>query len=82
MPLRPGGVWIFIDHAIEQNNSIRKALQKLVEPVLGDCKFKDIKSLIERGPFKTLIIKEHKPFGGFLSFVNPIFVGYGTKNKL
>ena len=76
---RPGGVFIFMDHAAEPENKRMKRIQKLMEVIIGDCKFKDIRGIIQNGPFKQLFIKNFNGISGFFSPLNPVFYGYGIK---
>lgn len=78
---RPGGVFIFIDHAVEHENLFRKIVQKLMEPMMSECKFIDIHEILENGPFDQLVVKKYTELDGFFSNFNPIVYGYGLKLK-
>ena len=55
-------------------------MQKTVQLFTGDCKFKEMKTLIENGScYDKLTIKQHKSTSYFLIFVNPLVFGYGRK---
>ena len=56
-------------------------LQKTAELITGDCKFKDIKKILEGGKYDSLTAKYHVSSSIFLTFINPIVYGYGTKQS-
>lgn len=72
-------MFIFVDHAAEPENKRMKIIQKIFETIQGDCKFKDIRGIIQSGPFKQLFIKNFNGIRGVFSPLNPVFYGYGIK---
>jgi ubiquinone/menaquinone biosynthesis C-methylase UbiE len=77
--LKPGGVCVFTEHAADNENPLRRILQTLVDPLLGDCCFKDIKKLLENAPYDTLMVKKVNKFTRFLTLINPLVYGYALK---
>lgn len=73
-------MFIFVDHAEEPENKRMKIIQKIIETIQGDCKFKDIRGIIKSGPFKQLFIKNFNGIRGVFSPLNPVFYGYGVKS--
>ena len=60
----------------------KKILQKTIEPMCGDCSFKDMKQVIQKGSkYDKLTLKNHEISSRFslLAFVNPMVYGYGQK---
>ena len=74
-------MFIFIDHAAEDENLSRQIVQRLVEPFLSDCNFKNIKGILKNGPFEQLVIKDYAGLDGFFNTFNPVVYGYGIKSK-
>lgn len=77
--LKPGGVCVFMEHSVENRNKLRVLGQKLIEPLLGDCSFKDMNKLVQSGPYDRLVIKNSEFLNGFFNMMNPIVFGYGIK---
>ena len=84
--LKPNGVFLFMDHSKNTKRPLIAFIQTIIEPVwsfiLDGCRFKDIRSEIERhSKFEKLEIKEHtKCTGLFHSLLNPVFYGYAQKS--
>ena len=68
--------------SLKFKSSFKRCLQKISQPFsLGGCKFKEMKSLIEKeSSYDQLIIKEHRSSSKWLFIINPIVYGYGLKN--
>ena len=85
--LKTGGVYIFIDHSIDTQDSTLSRIQKLSAPIwrffFDNCKFIDIKKTLEEdSSFEKINIfqnKEHKPKSILLKMAEPIFYGYCYK---
>ncbi|RNA24018.1 hypothetical protein BpHYR1_001156 [Brachionus plicatilis] len=58
--LKPGGVCIFMEHSIDNENKPRKYMQKVIEPAFGDCKFLDMKKVLSSGPYDQLELKKYR----------------------
>ncbi|RNA24019.1 hypothetical protein BpHYR1_001157 [Brachionus plicatilis] len=58
--LKPGGVCIFMEHSIDNENKPRKYMQKVIEPTFGDCKFLDMKKVLSSGPYDQLELKKYR----------------------
>ncbi|RNA24008.1 methyltransferase 7A [Brachionus plicatilis] len=78
--LKPGGVCIFIEHSIDNENKPRKYMQKVIEPALSDCKFLDMKKVLSSGPYDHLELKKYRVNRALITFINPIVYGYGFKS--
>lgn len=84
--LKPGGIFLFMDHSKNFNNTKAYVFQTLIEPIwaflLDDCRFKDIRTLVKsNSTFETLEIYEYNKREGFLGYItNPILYGYGQKS--
>lgn len=84
--LKPGGVYLFLDHSMDMKNPYVRFVQKLVTPIWGfifdDCKFVDIKRLVEEeSGFEKINIFEQKSAqkGLLFKIVNPTFYGFCFK---
>ena len=77
--LKPGGVVIFMEHSVDNHNLCRKSLQKSIEPLFKDCKYKDIKKILNKGVYDKLTIKEYHVSDILVNIFNPIVYGYGQK---
>ncbi|CAF0743933.1 unnamed protein product [Brachionus calyciflorus] len=77
--LKPGGVAIFFEHSLDNINLLRKIVQKIIEPLCGQCKFLNMKKVLKSGKFQELVIKEHIMSKFYMTIVNPIVYGYGVK---
>lgn len=81
--LKPGGICLFMEHAIDNKNLWRRVLQKVVQPITGDCCFYDMKKLLKKAPYNSeALIKESYPvLSRLLTFANPVVYGYGKKHS-
>ena len=80
--LKPGGVCIFMEHAIDNKDIKRRIVQKCVEPLLGDCSFKDIRSLLDSGVYDEVKFQNDYFMNSALTyFADPIVCGYGKKYR-
>jgi ubiquinone/menaquinone biosynthesis C-methylase UbiE len=84
--LKPGGVYVYLDHSLDTKNNMKGFIQKFVEPVWGfffdNCKFVDVKGLILSNPkFKNYKIYELPPQtkNQIAKFIQPIYYGYIKK---
>lgn len=77
--LKPGGVCIFIEHSVDNENVVRRTLQKAIQPLLGDCKFLDMKKVLSSGCYDKLNLKKHQVSIRFLDFINPMVYGFAEK---
>jgi ubiquinone/menaquinone biosynthesis C-methylase UbiE len=83
--LKPGGVAIFMEHSKDTLNIRNRLIQQCIEPLLGDCNFKDSRKMMENSVFGNRKLKVYElivPFNSLsrlYSFVNPIVYGYGKK---
>lgn len=57
-------------------------MQKTAQLITGDCKFKDIKTILEGSKYDKLVAKYHVSSSILLTFINPQVYGYGIKAKL
>lgn len=78
--LKPGGVCVFIEHSIDNENQWRRALQKIFELSLGDCKHLDMRKILNKGSYDKIVLKKHNLSTKLLTVVNPIIYGYGEKS--
>lgn len=77
--LKPGGVCLFIEHSLDMNNWFIKIFQQIIGPfwfLIMDCKFVDIKGVLEKGPYDSLKLESTSCLG-FLS--DPVVFGYSQK---
>ncbi|CAF0871607.1 unnamed protein product, partial [Brachionus calyciflorus] len=72
--LKLGGVCIFIEHSIDNRNSIRKLFQKALETI--NCKFLDMEKEIRIGCYNELVINKFYPKKFYMIHLNPIIYGY------
>lgn len=80
--LRPGGVCVFVEHAAEKRNVVRRLSQRFIQPVLGGCQFKDIKRIVQSGPYDKVVVKDEETLSGILfNVINPVVYGYGIKKS-
>jgi ubiquinone/menaquinone biosynthesis C-methylase UbiE len=83
--LKPGGVFIFMDHSKDIKDFKMNILQTIIEPIwsfiFDNCRFRDIKSEFQKySKFDNLEIYEHAKCKGPITFlINPIFYGYAQK---
>lgn len=79
--LKPGGVLIFIEHSkADSRDKQRLLVQKIVEPCLGDCNFRDIRKIIDQGVYDQVVFKSDYYISSlFLYFINPVVSGYAKK---
>jgi len=77
--LKPGGVCIFIEHSIEKEDKTRRLQQAIVQPLLGDCSFKDMRAVLNSGKYDKLVLRQHEISSIWLNIVNPMIYGYGIK---
>jgi ubiquinone/menaquinone biosynthesis C-methylase UbiE len=77
--LKTGGVAIFMEHSIDNDHLCRRIIQKSIEPLLGDCHYRDIRKIVDCGVYDKLTIKNYHMNSTLFDFVNPIIYGYGQK---
>jgi ubiquinone/menaquinone biosynthesis C-methylase UbiE len=77
--LKPGGLAIFMEHSIDNDHLSRRIIQKIIEPLLGDCHYRDIRKIVNSGVYDKLTIKNYHMNSKLFDFVNPIIYGYGQK---
>lgn len=80
--LKPGGICVFIEHSLDDENLLRRLFQKLIAPLwlcLLDCKFRPMKSILSAGKYEELKMEFHRGPGCISSIINPYVYGIGTK---
>jgi ubiquinone/menaquinone biosynthesis C-methylase UbiE len=80
--LKPGGVAIFMEHSIDNQNLRRKLIQKSLEPLFGDCHYRDIRKIVDCGVYDKLTIKNGHMQSTLIDFINPIIYGFGQKRNI
>ncbi|CAF0743948.1 unnamed protein product [Brachionus calyciflorus] len=78
--LKSGGVAIFMEHSLDVENLPRRLLQRTIRPMCGDCKFLDMKKVLNSGSYDEVVLKKYKVETNFFTFINPVVYGYGIKN--
>ena len=84
--LKPGGVFIFMDHSKNTTSLKMNIIQTIVEPlwsfIFDNCKFRNIKTEFQSySKFEQLEMRQHANCTTLWgSMLNPIFYGYAQKH--
>jgi ubiquinone/menaquinone biosynthesis C-methylase UbiE len=80
--LKPGGVCVFIEHALDAENKSRRLIQRIFQPLLGGCRYLNIENLIRTGSLYSRVeIKQfYFPRASWVLYTeSPVIYGYGKK---
>jgi ubiquinone/menaquinone biosynthesis C-methylase UbiE len=79
--LKPDGVCVFVEHARDSENRMRRLVQRVLQPLFGGCRYLNIENLIRSGSFYSRLVIKRFYFQRSLVLYteSPVIYGYGKK---